>query len=841
MAILRYTSRALPKSIEALVDLALDLRWSWDHAADALWKAVDSELWEATQNPWLILETVSESRLEELAHNARFLQELARLQGERAEQLGRLSWFDTAHGKAKLSAVAYFSMEFGLSEALPIYSGGLGILAGDYLKTASDLGVPVVGVGLLYQRGYFRQAFDAEGEQLAFFPYNDPVMLPITPLRSADGEWLRVAVELPGRTLNLRAWQVRVGRVRLYLLDSNDPLNLPADRGITGELYGGNTETRLLQEIALGIGGWRLLERLKLNCEVCHLNEGHAAFAALERARWFMERNRLSFAVALRATRAGNLFTTHTPVEAGFDRFAPALFAAYFSGYALRLGIGLDQLMALGRPPQGGADEPFNMSYLAIRLSGAVNAVSRLHAQVSRRIFQPLFPRWHAHAIAVGSVTNGVHAATWDSSAAERLWRESTGVLRWHENAAPLGQSGAAPSDEALWEFRSRQRAALVNFLRARSAVQLAQHGLYTPASSRLASAFRFDPAALTLGLARRFAAYKRPCLLLHDPERLTRLVTDPRRPVQLIVAGKAHPHDNAGRALVRRWVEYMHRPEVADRAIFVDDYDMAIAARLLQGIDLWINTPRRPWEACGTSGMKVIANGGLHLSTLDGWWAEAYAPQLGWAFGSQREDDDPARDAADAEELYALLEREVVPAFYNRNPRGIPEQWVARMRQSMTRLGLVFAGNRMVREYTERYYLPAAAALQARAARNCELAQSLEAELAELERHWHTLRFGPLEVSERAAGRHFRVVLELGAIDPERVSVGLYADPLTPDGAAVWIEMERGQGAGAARSYLYEAATDLSRPAGDYTPCARPHYPMLAVPLETPLILWLR
>ncbi len=555
MRVTRYLPRPLPESLQELTTLALDLRWSWHHGTDALWRTIDSELWEATANPWLVLETVSDARLEALARDRQFLDEMQRQLQMRAAHFGAETWF---HKQAPSFSgyVAYFSMEFGLCEALPIYSGGLGVLAGDHLKTACDLGVPVIGVGLLWQQGYFRQVLDARGEQIEFFPYNNPSMLPVTPLRDDSGEWVRVVVELPGRRVRLRAWFAQVGRRSLLLLDSNDPLNEPGDRGITGELYGGGQEMRLQQEIVLGIGGWRLLEMLKLDCPVCHLNEGHAAFAVLERARYFMEHTQLPFDVALCATRAGNLFTTHTPVEAGFDRFPPDLFVQYFRDYAERLGISMQHLLGLGGTNPSDAAEPFNMAYLAVRGARAVNAVSRLHGAVSRRIFQPLFPRWPEPEVPVDHVTNGVHVPSWDSAAADTLWTEACGKARWLGGLESVETNIRCLNDEALWSFRCEQRRRLVQHVRDRLTQQTDVRGATLEHVRECAG--RLDSDVLTLGFARRFAEYKRPNLLLHDPDRLTRLLTDRDRPMQLIIAGKAHPHDAEGKRMIRQWSEYL-------------------------------------------------------------------------------------------------------------------------------------------------------------------------------------------------------------------------------------------------------------------------------------------
>ena len=506
------------------------MRWSWNHATDEVWRQLDPELWEITHNPWVVLQTVSRDQIERVLADPVFRKNVDGLVQTRRQAVEAPAWFQQNHSQAPLTCAAYFSMEFMLSEALPIYSGGLGNVAGDQLKAASDLGVPVVGVGLLYQQGYFRQVIDKDGAQQALFPYNDPGQLPITPLRQANGEWLRLEIALPGYSVWLRAWQVQVGRVKLYLLDSNDAANFPAHRGITSELYGGGPELRLKQELLLGIGGWRLLGALGIQPEVCHLNEGHAAFAVLERARSFMQETGQPFEVALAVTRAGNLFTTHTAVAAGFDRFAPALIEQYLGGYAeQKLGITLHDLLALGRQNPNDSSESFNMAYLAIRGSGAVNGVSRLHGKVSRHLFEPLFPHWPEDEVPVGHVTNGVHMPSWDSAPADDLWTEACGKDRWLGTTETLEQDIRRVSDARLWQFRTAASKSLVEYARERLSRQLTASGASPEAVD--GAKHLFDPNALTLGFARRFATYKRPNLLLHDPERLLRLLTNPRAP----------------------------------------------------------------------------------------------------------------------------------------------------------------------------------------------------------------------------------------------------------------------------------------------------------------------
>jgi starch phosphorylase len=837
----RSSPTASDAGLESLTELALDLRWSWEHGGDELWAEIDPELWALTHNPWVVLQTASRDRLRGLLARPGFRERVDGLCHRQRQYLDARSWFRQRHPDAAVCRVAYFCMEFGLSEALPIYSGGLGNVAGDQLKAASDLGVPVVGVGLLYQQGYFRQVLARDGTQEELYPYNDPGQLPIAPVRDDTGEWLRVDFDLPGLRVWLRAWQVRVGRLVLYLLDSNDPANPPAIRGVTSQLYGGGLEQRLRQEMVLGIGGWRLLRALRLEPEVCHLNEGHAALAVLERARSFMEESGQPFDVALAVTRAGNLFTTHTPVAAGFDRFDPGLIERYLRRYAQELlGIGTSELLALGRERPGDDRAPFNMACLAIRGSAAVNGVSRLHGAVSRRLFRGLFPRWPEAEVPVGHVTNGVHTPTWDSPEADALWTTACGRERWRGAMETVERDVRCASDAELWAMRAKSRRDLVAYARERGAQHLASAG--APPEEVEAICECLDPEALTLAFARRFASYKRPTLLLQDPERLLRILTDRERPVQLVVAGKAHPDDGLGQAMIQEWFRFIRRPEVRGRAIFLPDYDLLLAEHLVQGADVWINTPRRSWEASGTSGMKVLVNGGLNLSELDGWWAEAFAPEVGWALGDGREHgDDPAWDAAEARELYALLEREVVPAFYDRDARGIPRAWIARVRESMARLTPRFSANRVVREYTEEHYLPAAARYRARAAEKGAGGAGVRAWQRHLARHWYEARFGALRVETRGDRHRFAAELQLGALDPDAVRVELYADP--PDGSEPFrqaMARER-ELAGPGSGWLYVGQAPASRPASDYTPRLVPHHPLAQVPLEAPWILWQR
>ena len=827
-----YTTLPSERSEEdALTELALNLRWTWNHSADELWGRLEPDLWELTQNPWLVLQTASQQRLHELWSETSFRQRVEELLAEQRAASQTPRWFQTAHADSPLRLAAYFSMEYMLSEALPIYSGGLGNVAGDQLKAANDLGVPVVGIGLLYQQGYFRQEIDRYGAQEALYPFNEPGQLPIRPVREASGEWLRIQLATPGLKLWVRAWQVRVGRVPLYLLDTNDPANPPAFRGITSELYGGGHDTRIRQELVLGVGGWRLLEKLGLQPEVCHLNEGHAAFVVLERARSFMEAHHVPFDAALAATRAGNLFTTHTAVDAGFDRFPADLVAKYLGPYtADKLHLPLDDLLAMGRRNRADSSEPFNMAFLALRGCGAVNGVSRLHGEVSRRLFQPLFPRWPEHEVPVGHVTNGIHTPTWESTCANDFWNGATSADRWLGELESLDRDVHAAPDEQIWALRSGTCVDLVNYVRKHIARQRAIEG--SPAEEISAAQNMFRPGVLTIGFARRFATYKRPNLLLSDPARLLRILTNPERPVQLIVAGKAHPEDRPGQDLVRQWIDFIRRPGAAGHVAFLSDYDMLMAQQLVQGVDVWVNTPRRPWEASGTSGMKILVNGGLNLSELDGWWAEAYAPQVGWAIGDGREhDSDLAWDRAEADQLYRILEDEIVPAFYARDERGIPRAWVARMRESMARLAPQFSANRTVREYTESYYLAAAAEYSRRAADNGKAGAGIAAWERTIAAAWPRLSFGATNVRNAGSEYEIETWLYLDALDPSAVRVEIYADPDFRQ------EMQRG--APSAGGFSYSARVPAARPVSDYTARVVPARPDARIPLESPHVVW--
>ena len=588
----------------------------------------------------------------------------------------------------------------------------------------------------------------------------------------------------------------------------------------------------------MGVGGWRLLKALGLQPQVCHLNEGHAAFLVLERAFDLMKQTGQSFEVALAANRPGNLFTTHTAVAAGFDCFEPGLIGKYLCIPAEQHAIPLRQLLALGRLDPGNDSENFNMAYLAIRGSGAINGVSRLHGEVSRRLFAPLFPRWPEAEVPIGHVTNGVHMPSWDSVASDKVWTDACQKGCWLGHNNTLEQDIRRVPDERLWQMRSANRKALIEYARERLARELACGGA-SPEEVEAAKSL-FDPNVLTIGFARRFAPYKRPSMLLHDQQRFLRILSDLRRPVQLIIAGKAHPADHAGQAMIQEWIQFIRRPEVRPHAMFLGDYDKLLAEELVQGVDVWLNTPRRPWEASGTSGMKILVNGGLNLASLDGWWAEAYAPEVGWAFGDGREHD-PSWDASEAEQLYHLIETEVVPEFYQVDETGIPRAWVKRIRQSMAQLTARYSADRTVREYTESYYLPAAAAWRERVSNHAAKAAHIAQWRNALCQHWPAVRFGEVRVQTDNNEHLFEIQVFLGEVQPGAVQVQLYADAVN-DGQPIRQATKLVRPlAGATSGFLYTAKVPATRPASDYTPRLLPLHPDLATPLEADLVLWQR
>ena len=825
----RPLTRELPELLKPLAALAFDFRWSGSQTAARVWSWLDAEMWERTRNPITILLNVRQERLDEALRDEGFLQDLNHWleRAHRSEE--EPGWFSETISKDWAPAsIAYFSMEFGLSEALPIYSGGLGMLAGDHLKSASALGVPLVGIGLLYQQGYFRQTIGGDGVQREVFPFNEPGSLPVSPVKGPDGRWPRVRLELPGRTLILRTWEAQVGGVRLFLLDSNDPMNSPSDRAITAQLYNADRTTRLLQELVLGVGGWQLLEKLELAPKVCHLNEGHAAFAVVARAASYAKREGVTFETALWATRAGNVFTTHTPVAAGFDEFEPGLIAHYARPLIDYAGITMDQLLALGRVHPENADEKFNMANLAVRGSGYVNGVSRLHGAVSRALFAPLFPAHPIDEVPVTHVTNGVHVPSWDSAAADNFWSHAH-RSGWSRDLEGAAASVLAASDEAIWALRNEARAQLVQTVRARYERRCRERGWAHRDVTRL-----LDPDVLTIGFARRFTGYKRPSLMLHDMQRLIHLLNHHERPIQLVIAGKSHPNDWHGKDTVRDIVAFCRRPEVRHRAVFLEDYDMVVAQAMVGGVDIWLNNPARPREACGTSGMKTLVNGCLHLSTLDGWWDEAYTPEVGWCIGDT-DDDNPARDALDANDLYRLLEHEITPLFYDRDANGIPHRWLPRVRASLTHLTPMFSSDRMVREYVQQAYVPAAHGYDVRQSKNSEVAHSLVGWQHSVAAAWPYVRFEELSYERDGDDWSFWVTIDLAGVPAAHVRVDLCATDVEAKQTLVTpMTIEPTAGTVVA----CRARVPANRPAEHYTPRIAANHPARYA-TELPLMKW--
>lgn len=707
--IFRYNvSPRLPERLQRLNDLSLNLRWCWDHCTIELFRTLDRDLWEETgHNPRLMLGRIDQKRLAELENDEAFLAQMDRVWEDLNAYLDSPGWFLRAHPDAIHLVIAYFSAEFGLTESIPNYAGGLGILAGDHLKSASDLGLPLVGVGLLYQGGYFNQYLNADGWQQETYPINDFHVLPVQPMHGKDGGPLMVPIDLADRTAWARVWKIAVGRIPLYLLDTNVERNAPADRAITGALYGGDRELRIQQEIVLGVGGLRALDAIGIHPTVCHMNEGHSAFLGLELTRKLMQEYGLTYSEARQLGSAGNVFTTHTPVPAGFDLFDPALVDKYLGQCCRRFGLNMEQLLAYGRRNSGDHNEPFNMAYFAARHSSYCNGVSRLHGEVTRKMAHPMWSGYPLHEVPIQHVTNGIHPRSWISMEMRALLDRYLGP-RWPEDPGRgVWERVDRIPDQELWRVHEIRRERLVHYARKRLTVQTRQRG--GSEAEVLSAQSVLDPDILTIGFARRFASYKRATLLLRDPARLRRILTDPARPVQILIAGKAHPHDNEGKALIREIIHFTRDPEMRRKVVFIENYDMAVARYLVQGCDVWLNTPRRPNEASGTSGMKLLANGGLNLSVLDGWWAECYEPSVGWAIGSGEEYADPNyQDRVEADALYHLLESEVVPLFYDRDSSGLPRRWIEKMKCSMKTLSPRFSTNRMVVEYLERFYLPA-------------------------------------------------------------------------------------------------------------------------------------
>ena len=844
---------SLPPTIEGLRAVAYDLRWSWSHESIELFQRLDRELWEKTEhNPVLLLGTIEQERLEQAANDDAFLAHLRRVESNLENYLaGESTWFRRTYAKSvDVPLIAYFSAEFGLTECLSIFAGGLGILAGDHLKSASDLGVPLVGVGLLYQQGYFRQYLSQSGWQQESYVDNDFHNLPVSLVYHSDSSPVMVEVELAGQLVHAQVWRVQVGRVSLFLLDTNIPSNARSeDRNLTDQLYGGDREMRIQQEILLGIGGYRALQAIGLQPTVYHMNEGHSAFLALEHLLHLMRTLDLSLPEARELASASLVFTTHTPVEAGHDYFHADLINRYFSETARQLGLSQADFLELGRTDGNG---DFCMTVLALRLASRANGVSKLHGEVSRKMWQSLWPNVPVKEIPIGHVTNGVHFRSWISADFNQLYNRYLGPI-WREEPANREVWSRVKSipDEELWRTHERRRERLIAWARRHVREQRMRRAA-TQAEIDAAEVV-LDPDTLTIGFARRFATYKRATLILRDMDRLRRLLTDQARPLQLIFAGKAHPQDDAGKELIRRITEISRDPVLGRHVVFLEDYDMAVARAMVQGVDMWLNTPLRPNEASGTSGMKAVANAVLNISVPDGWWDEVWndpnnSKKMGWAIGRGEFYSDPSyQDQIEAEALYDLLERDVIPTFYDRGVDRIPRKWVERMKDCVDSLCHFVNTHRMVRDYVEGYYVKAHAQFRALEANNALRARELSSWMERIRREWQDvwiarIEDGPTKTVSVASAMQVRAQVHLGRLRPQDVVVELYVGRVDRqgelfEGKAVAMEAAGQDSEG---NYNYVVETSITRSGlHGFTVRMRPNHLDMSVAFIPRLICW--
>lgn len=784
----------VPDQLQPLLELAKNMWWVWQPDASDLFRRLDRKLWKQVyHNPIKLLGALPQKVMQEAAQDDGYLAHLQRVYAQFREHMDQPGWFSETYPDDK-TRIAYFSAEFGIHESLPIYSGGLGVLAGDHLKSASELALPLTGVGLLYRNGYFEQYLSADGWQQERYPELDFYQLAIEPQKHADGTDIHVRVDLPDSTVFIRVWKASVGRIPLVLLDTNLPENSPADREITARLYGGGSEMRIKQEVVLGIGGVRALEALGMPISVFHMNEGHSAFLALERIRTLLASNSsLTFDEARQQVMATNVFTTHTPVPAGIDMFPPELIAKYFKNYFPALKLDEDGFLALGREDVTNKKQGFSMAVLALRLADSYNGVSKLHGEVSRRMWHNIWPNVPVNEVPIRSVTNGIHTRTW-------LSPEIVSVLdrylsdRWLHN--PADQSVWSDvnqiPDEEIWRAHERCREKMVIWTRQTLREQLTRRGMAYEAVAVADTVL--DPEALTIGFARRFATYKRGALLLRDLDRLKKLLDDTKRPIQFVFAGKAHPADHEGKELIKSLVNFGRDPQYRRKFVFIENYDMNVARYLVQGVDVWLNNPRRPYEASGTSGMKAAANGVLNCSILDGWWEEGYAidPSTGWAIGHGESYPDAAyQDYIESQALYDLLEKQIVPTFYERGVDNVPHEWVRRMKACMEKLAPVFSTNRMVSEYASEFYVPAGRRGQSLAADGLKRAVALAHRKDHLRAKWNGIKVLGVHTSGNG---HYKVgetlqveaLVELPDLTPDDVLIQLYAGALTGAGDGI-------------------------------------------------------
>ncbi|UCE06507.1 MAG: alpha-glucan family phosphorylase [bacterium] len=782
----------LPQKLESLKKIIYNLHWTWNHEAIDLFRRIDRDLWEETDhNPVKMLGQVRQERLEAMAEDEGFLAHLQRVSENLESYLTETTWYQKTYGKEQETKIAYFSTEFGLTECMPIYSGGLGVLSGDHLKSASELGLPLVGIGLLYQEGYFRQYLNADGWQGELYPKNDFYNMPIQLQYKDDKEPLIIEIDYPGRKVYAQIWEVEVGRINLFLLDTNIALNNEVDREITDELYGGDVETRIQQEILLGIGGIRMLKALGIQPIAFHMNEGHSAFLALERIRCVMEDYKLSFDEAKELTKSSNVFTTHTPVPAGIDRFSPQLMERYFSEYYPSLNLDKNKFLALGRKNPSDSNEHFSMAILAIKLSGRINGVSKLHAQVSRQMWRDMWQRIPVGEVPIISITNGIHPSSWISNEMANLYDRYLGptLMKKPADLTIWKRVEQIPAEE-LWRTHERRRERLVTFARIRLRKQLERQGAL-PSEIEKADEV-LNPEALTIGFARRFATYKRATLILQDPERLAQILYNKEYPVQIIFAGKAHPKDTPGKEYIRKIIHLARVEKFRQSIVFIEDYDMALSRYLVQGVDVWLNTPRRLNEASGTSGMKAAANGVINVSVLDGWWDEAYDPKVGWAIGcGENYEDSNYQDEVESQSLYNLLEKEIIPLFYDRGKNNIPRKWIELMKNSMAQICPVFNTNRMIKEYAERFYLPAEQKYKQLFDNEQKRTKELAAWKSHVISNWPKIRF--IDVEENGSTQHhigsridIKAKIFLGDLKPDDVNVEVYHGYVDPDNKIV-------------------------------------------------------
>lgn len=782
----------LPAKLHSLWDLAYNLLFSWNDDIASLFAQVDRKLWrDCAGNPVGFLNRLPQKTLESLADDEFFVERVNDLRQTLQTYLSRKTTSIPFPDRDGQPVVAYFSLEYGISACLPIYSGGLGILAGDHLKSASDLCVPLVGIGLCYQQGYFRQYLTADGWQQERYPIYDFEQMPLSLCRDAAGEHILIHVDLRGERVHAQIWKAQVGRVSLYLLDTNVAENQPASRQLTNRLYGGDLETRVRQEYLLGIGGIRALEALSLKPKVIHMNEGHSAFAGLERIANFMDKHKLSFEAAMELVASSSIFTTHTPVPAGNDRFPPDLIQAYFEDYAKRLGLAFKVLLALGREDPRNDSEHFCMPVLALKLSRFNNGVSKLHGVVSRGMWNRVWNQYPVEDVPIGAITNGVHVPTWVSQDMAALYDRYFGA-NWREDP-DTGRVFAQThliSDAELWRTHERLRERLVGFVRERLREQLLARG--AKRKELQAAEEVLDPQTLTIGFARRFATYKRANLLLSDRERLIKILGNTDHPVQFVFAGKAHPHDNEGKRIIQELVQMCNSQQCRFNMVFLEDYDMEIASYLVQGVDVWLNTPRRPLEACGTSGMKAMCNGVLNYSTLDGWWAEAWKPDnsVGWAIGQGEEYEDGGyQDFVESQTLYNILENEIIPTFYDRGHHGsLPRNWIRKMKDSIAELAPLYNSHRMVEDYARIAYVPALENYNRLTRDDCVAAKDLASWRMDMMTKWGNLDVRNIRSDEPEqvhVGDPIRIRAEvhLNGIRPQDVEVQIYAGRLDYEG----------------------------------------------------------